>query len=236
MKKECTLTLDRLPEGSIYEYLFRKGDVDYYTKYGKFQYLPDGWEEQARKIIKQLPQEQYDILNLKYGLTEQDPQPVTFKQLGEIVGNSQYMSVKGLVDTANHDFYQALFNIRDHTVELAYLRFYCNVFKLKTMGKLIYEAPYLIPEWKDDFGIYNDRIDEALSTIGTRSRTTVRLRFGLDDGIPRSPAEVGKILDITATEVHYIIQNALLHLSGRGCRHYFSTICMNEIAFKRPFR
>jgi RNA polymerase primary sigma factor len=53
---------------------------------------------------------------------------------------------------------------------------------------------------------------EALSTLNDREREVIKLRFGLEDGTPRTLEEVGKEFNVTRERIRQIEAKALRKL------------------------
>jgi len=60
--------------------------------------------------------------------------------------------------------------------------------------------------------ILREKIDEALSNLTARERDVLRMRFGLDDGYPRTLEEVGKCFSVTRERIRQIEAKALKKL------------------------
>jgi len=60
--------------------------------------------------------------------------------------------------------------------------------------------------------ILREKIDEALSNLTDRERDVLRMRFGLDDGYPRTLEEVGKCFSVTRERIRQIEAKALKKL------------------------
>jgi RNA polymerase primary sigma factor len=64
--------------------------------------------------------------------------------------------------------------------------------------------------------IKNEEIDAILGKLTIREREVVRLRFGLDDGLPRTLEEVGTALNVTRERVRQIELRAMKKLRHIG--------------------
>jgi RNA polymerase primary sigma factor len=62
------------------------------------------------------------------------------------------------------------------------------------------------------FSMLRDQIANALNTLTTREEKVIRLRFGIDDGCPRTLEEVGGIFNVTRERVRQIEAKALTKL------------------------
>lgn len=63
--------------------------------------------------------------------------------------------------------------------------------------------------------LLRDQIDNVMSALTERERTILKLRFGLDDGIPRSLEEIGRILAVTRERVRQVEEKALTKLRNQ---------------------
>lgn len=57
-----------------------------------------------------------------------------------------------------------------------------------------------------------EALERALSTLTPREQQVIRLRFGLDDGVPRTLEEVGKVFNVTRERIRQIESKALRKL------------------------
>ncbi|OGF99965.1 MAG: hypothetical protein A3F83_00665 [Candidatus Glassbacteria bacterium RIFCSPLOWO2_12_FULL_58_11] len=62
------------------------------------------------------------------------------------------------------------------------------------------------------FSLLRDQISSALNTLTAREEKVIRLRFGIDDGCPRTLEEVGAIFNVTRERVRQIEAKALSKL------------------------
>lgn len=61
--------------------------------------------------------------------------------------------------------------------------------------------------------ILQEQLQEALHILKDKEQMVIRLRFGLDDGIPRTLEEVGKVFDVTRERIRQIEAKALRKLA-----------------------
>ncbi len=59
------------------------------------------------------------------------------------------------------------------------------------------------------FSVFQEKLDEVLSTLTEREEKVLRLRFGLGDGYPRTLEEVGSVFNVTRERVRQIEAKAL---------------------------
>ena len=62
------------------------------------------------------------------------------------------------------------------------------------------------------FDLRREQIEEVLGTLGERERTVLQLRFGLEDGRPRTLEEVGRQFGVTRERIRQIEATALRKL------------------------
>ena len=71
----------------------------------------------------------------------------------------------------------------------------------------------------------NDAIEEALDDLNPRERELLRMRFGLDDGLPRTLEEVGREFGVTRERIRQIETKTLAKLRNpqhnQKLRQYF---------------
>ncbi len=73
--------------------------------------------------------------------------------------------------------------------------------------------------------LLRDQITKILKTLSEREQTVIKLRFGLEDGIPRSLEEIGRIMGVTRERVRQIEEKSLKKLrtnSSPKLRDYYN--------------
>jgi RNA polymerase primary sigma factor len=81
-----------------------------------------------------------------------------------------------------------------------------------TFGEFIEDADAPIAADVVDFGLLQDRLRVVLGMLPDRSAAVMRMRFGLDDGRPRTLDEVGKELGLTRERIRQIERDTLREL------------------------
>ncbi|HEU5034021.1 MAG TPA: RNA polymerase sigma factor [Mycobacteriales bacterium] len=81
-----------------------------------------------------------------------------------------------------------------------------------TFGEFIEDADAPVAADVVDFGLLQDRLRSVLGTLPDRSAAVMRMRFGLDDGRPRTLDEVGKELGLTRERIRQIERDTLKEL------------------------
>lgn len=64
--------------------------------------------------------------------------------------------------------------------------------------------------------LLRDQIGRVLETLSDREQIVIKLRFGLDDGTPRSLEEIGRILGVTRERVRQVEEKALKKLRANS--------------------
>lgn len=64
--------------------------------------------------------------------------------------------------------------------------------------------------------LLRDQIERVMETLTDREQAVIKLRFGLDDGIPRSLEEIGRILGVTRERVRQVEEKALKKLRANS--------------------
>ena len=60
-----------------------------------------------------------------------------------------------------------------------------------------------------EFGFMREQLDAVLSTLESRERQVLRMRYGLDDGRPRTLEEIGTLFGVTRERIRQIESKAL---------------------------
>ncbi len=79
-------------------------------------------------------------------------------------------------------------------------------------GDFIEDEKAVSPAKATAFSLFQEQIREVLSTLSEREAKVLRLRFGLDDGTPRTLEEVGTVFNVTRERVRQIEAKALRKL------------------------
>ncbi len=70
----------------------------------------------------------------------------------------------------------------------------------------------MVPADQATFTLLHEQLMEALGTLTEREQKVLKLRFGLDDGRPRTLEEVGKEFNVTRERIRQIEAKALRKL------------------------
>lgn len=81
-----------------------------------------------------------------------------------------------------------------------------------SLGELIEDTEFDSPARSAAYSMLRDQITTALGSLTNREEKVIRLRFGIDDGCPRTLEEVGEIFNITRERVRQIEAKALAKL------------------------
>ena len=80
------------------------------------------------------------------------------------------------------------------------------------LGDFIQDDNVLVPQDAAAFTLLHEQLMEVLLTLTAREQKVLRLRFGLDDGRPRTLEEVGKQFNVTRERIRQIEAKALRKL------------------------
>ncbi len=80
------------------------------------------------------------------------------------------------------------------------------------LGDFIQDDQVAVPADQATFTLLREQLMEALETLTEREQKVLRLRFGLDDGRPRTLEEVGKVFSVTRERIRQIEAKALRKL------------------------
>ncbi|MBC7338589.1 MAG: RNA polymerase sigma factor RpoD [Firmicutes bacterium] len=80
------------------------------------------------------------------------------------------------------------------------------------LGDFIEDEEAPAPADAASYLLLREQLDEVLDTLSPRERDVLRLRFGLDDGRPRTLEEVGQIFKVTRERIRQIEAKALRKL------------------------
>ena len=80
------------------------------------------------------------------------------------------------------------------------------------LGDFIEDFDSPAPEDQVSKTLLREQLDKVLHTLTPREESVLKLRFGLEDGRPRTLEEVGKVFDITRERIRQIEAKALRKL------------------------
>ena len=80
------------------------------------------------------------------------------------------------------------------------------------LGDFIQDENMAVPMDQATFTLLHEQLMETLETLTEREQQVLRLRFGLDDGRPRTLEEVGKVFQVTRERIRQIEAKALRKL------------------------
>ena len=81
-----------------------------------------------------------------------------------------------------------------------------------SLGTFIMDVDSPSPVQEAELNILKEQIQEVLSELNDRERRVISLRFGIDDGYPRTLEEVGNIFNVTRERIRQIEAKALRKL------------------------
>ena len=80
------------------------------------------------------------------------------------------------------------------------------------LGDFIQDDHVTVPQDAAAYTLLHEQLMEVLGTLTEREQKVLRLRFGLDDGRPRTLEEVGKQFHVTRERIRQIEAKALRKL------------------------
>jgi RNA polymerase primary sigma factor len=80
------------------------------------------------------------------------------------------------------------------------------------LGDFIEDASVQAPDDIVLHGLLRDDLEEVMNTLTEREKMVLKLRFGLDDGHPRTLEEVGRVFAVTRERIRQIEAKALRKL------------------------
>ncbi|MDH6125279.1 RNA polymerase primary sigma factor [Kitasatospora sp. GP82] len=84
------------------------------------------------------------------------------------------------------------------------------------LGDLIEDADAVSPVENASFLLLREHLETVLATLGERERQVVQLRYGLDDGRPRTLEEIGNLFGVTRERIRQIESKTLSKLRGHA--------------------
>ena len=80
------------------------------------------------------------------------------------------------------------------------------------LGDFIEDETAIAPDEAANFSMLKEQLNQVLSTLTDREKKVLELRFGLNDGTPRTLEEVGKEFEVTRERIRQIEAKALRKL------------------------
>ena len=80
------------------------------------------------------------------------------------------------------------------------------------LGDFIEDTDAPLAEDAVAFGFMRDQIDKVLGTLETREREVLRMRYGLDDGRPRTLDEIGRAFGLSRERIRQIERDTMAKL------------------------
>ena len=105
------------------------------------------------------------------------------------------------------------------------------------LGAFIVDADSPSPVQEAELNILKEQIQDVLSDLNERERKVISLRFGIDDGYPRTLEEVGSIFKVTRERIRQIEAKALRKLRhprrSRKTTRFYSLIRIPTVVIGR---
>lgn len=80
---------------------------------------------------------------------------------------------------------------------------------------VLHDTKFDEPNAKPSFHVLQTQLEKVLGTLTDREEEVIRLRFGTDDGLPRTLEQVGQIFSLTRERIRQIEAKALRKLRGK---------------------
>jgi len=80
------------------------------------------------------------------------------------------------------------------------------------LGDFVEDVSVQAPDDVVLHGLLRDDLEEVMSTLTDREKTVLKLRFGIEDGHPRTLEEVGRVFNVTRERIRQIEAKALRKL------------------------
>lgn len=80
------------------------------------------------------------------------------------------------------------------------------------LGDFIEDETAIAPDEAANFSMLKEQLNQVLSTLSDKEKKVLELRFGLNDGTPRTLEEVGKEFEVTRERIRQIEAKALRKL------------------------
>jgi RNA polymerase nonessential primary-like sigma factor len=80
------------------------------------------------------------------------------------------------------------------------------------LGDFIEDTDARVAEDAVEFGFMRDQIDQVLGTLEARERAVLRMRYGLDDGTPRTLDEIGRAFGLSRERIRQIERDTMAKL------------------------
>jgi RNA polymerase primary sigma factor len=80
------------------------------------------------------------------------------------------------------------------------------------LGDFVEDGTVQAPDEVVMHGLLRDDLEEVMSTLSEREKVVLKLRFGIEDGHPRTLEEVGRVFNVTRERIRQIEAKALRKL------------------------
>ncbi|NLI15985.1 MAG: sigma-70 family RNA polymerase sigma factor [candidate division Zixibacteria bacterium] len=182
-----------------------------YRKGFKFGTYASWWIRQA--ITRSLAEQARTIrtpmyLNSQYGRVAKVSQTL-FQKLGRKPDVTEISRLTGLPEDKVED----IMSMMPQTVSLSKP---LGDDEENQMSNLIADPQFSTPSGKASFVYLQDQLERVLDSLTEREEQVIRLRFGMDDGMPRTLEEVGLIFNLTRERIRQIEAKALKKLRHRS--------------------
>ena len=103
------------------------------------------------------------------------------------------------------------------------------------LGDFVADSNVVTPEGNVESVMLREHIDALLGDLKERERQVIVLRFGLEDGHPRTLEEVGKEFNVTRERIRQIEAKALRKCGASGSGTFYKNLLCRDLFYRNPF-
>ena len=170
--------------------------------------------QQINQALKSLTPREEKVIRLRFGLD--DGRPRTLEEVGRDFGVTRER-VRQIEAKAMDMSVERVREIQRMAQEPASLESPVGEEEDSSLGDFVADENAEAPGKAADRAMVAQQINQALKSLTPREEKVIRLRFGLDDGRPRTLEEVGRDFGVTRERVRQIEAKAIRKLHSRKC-------------------
>ena len=170
--------------------------------------------QQINQALKSLTPREEKVIRLRFGLD--DGRPRTLEEVGRDFGVTRER-VRQIEAKAMDMSVERVREIQRMAQEPASLESPVGEEEDSSLGDFVADENAEAPGKAADRAMVAQQINLALKSLTPREEKVIRLRFGLDDGRPRTLEEVGRDFGVTRERVRQIEAKAIRKLHSRKC-------------------